>query len=118
MQALLAQTPTPDKINSATLGDGRNYSGYRFNQRGNELLDNITGKMDYNLSPKHAISATYAHNRDNSDRPDASNNFGVTPAVTESDARGPGGGVLAMDAGFDHHQRAARRLQPDLRVLQ
>ncbi len=82
MQALLAQTPTPDKINSATLGDGRNYSGYRFNQRGNELLDNLTGKMDYNLSPKHAISATYAHNRDNSDRPDASNNFGVAPAVT------------------------------------
>lgn len=81
MQPLLAQIPTGDKINNAQAGDGRNYGGYRFNQRNNELLDNVTGKVDYNLSPRHAVSGTYAHNRDNSDRPDASNNYGVAPAV-------------------------------------
>ena len=83
IQALPAKTPAASQINSDTVGDGRNYSGYRFNQQGNELLDNITGKVDYNLSTRHAVSATYAHNRDNSDRPDYSNNFGVTPAVTD-----------------------------------
>jgi hypothetical protein len=81
MQALIAQTPSADKINNNLVGDDRNYSGYRFNQRNNELLDNVTGKADYNLSPKHAVSATYAHNRDNSDRPDSSNNYGIVPSV-------------------------------------
>ena len=31
---------------------------------------------------RHAVSGTYAHNRDNSDRPDSSNNYGLVPAVT------------------------------------
>src|SRR5260370_27003651 len=30
----------------------------------------------------NAVSGTYAPNRDNSDRPDASNNYGLVPAVT------------------------------------
>jgi hypothetical protein len=81
MQALMNQTPAGSLINSSTVGDGRNYGGYRFNQRNNETMDNVTGKVDYNLSTKHAVSGTYAHNRDNSDRPDASNNFGLVPAV-------------------------------------
>ena len=33
IQTLLAQVPTPDKINNADVGDGRNTGGYRFNQR-------------------------------------------------------------------------------------
>ena len=74
--------PTPDKINNADVGDGRNTGGYRFNQRDNELNDNVTGKMDYNLSPRHAISGTYLWNRDNSDRPDAENDFSLAPKVT------------------------------------
>ena len=42
----------------------------------------MTGKLDYNINTRHALSGTYAHNRDNSDRPDASNNYGLVPAVT------------------------------------
>ncbi len=44
------KTPTRDKINNFDVGDGRNTGGYRFNQRNNELLDNVTGKVDYNIS--------------------------------------------------------------------
>jgi hypothetical protein len=79
IQPLLAQVPTT--INNSSVGDGRNTGGYRFNQRDNDLLDNITGRIDYNLSTKNALSGSYSHNRDNSDRPDASNNFGLVPAV-------------------------------------
>jgi hypothetical protein len=74
--------PTPDKINNADVGDGRNTGGYRFNQAANELNDNVTGKIDYNLSPRHAISGTYLWNRDNSDRPDAENDYSLVPKVT------------------------------------
>jgi hypothetical protein len=82
MLPILAQVPTGDKINNSDVGDGRNTGGYRFNQRNNELLDNLTGKMDYNITTRHAVSGTYAHNRDNSDRPDVSNNYGPVPATT------------------------------------
>ena len=83
MQPILAKIPTGDKINNNDVGDGRNTGGYRFNQRANELQDNVTGKVDYNITTKHAVSASYAHNRDNSDRPDASNNYDIVPAVTD-----------------------------------
>ena len=82
IQTLLAQVPTPDKINNAVVGDGRNTGGYRFNQRDNELNDNVTGKIDYNLSPRHAIGGTYLWNRYNVDRPDAENDYSVAPKVT------------------------------------
>ena len=82
IQALLAQVPTPDKINNADVGDGRNTGGYRFNQRSNELNDNVTGKIDYNLSPRHAISGSYLWNRDNSDRPDYENDYSLVPKIT------------------------------------
>src|ERR1035438_8594902 len=64
MQPILAQVPAGDKINNSDVGDGRNTGGYRFNQRNNELLDNLTGKADYNITTRHALSGTYAHNRD------------------------------------------------------
>ena len=83
MQQVLSQVPGGDKINNSDVGDGRNTGGYRFNQRNNELLDNLTGKLDYTITTRHAVSGTYAHNRDNSDRPDYSNNYGLVPAVTD-----------------------------------
>jgi hypothetical protein len=64
------------------VGDGRNTGGYRFNQRDNELNDNVTGKIDYNLSPRHAISGSYLWNRDNADRPDAENDYALIPKIT------------------------------------
>ncbi len=86
IQNLLNQVPGADKINNYEVGDStaglsKNTAGYRFNQRANELRDNITGKLDYDLSTRHAFSATYAWNRDNLDRPDAENDFALAPKV-------------------------------------
>jgi Carboxypeptidase regulatory-like domain len=79
MQTLLNQVPAT--INSPLVGDGLNTGGYRFNQRNNETRDNVTGKIDYNLSTRHAISGSYLWNRDNSDRPDAENDYSQIPKV-------------------------------------
>jgi hypothetical protein len=85
IQNLLNQVPT--QINNYEVGDStpgqlRNVAGYRFNQRDNETRDNITGKIDYNISAQQAVSGTFAWNRDNSDRPDAENDFSLIPKVT------------------------------------
>lgn len=81
VQTILNQVPGAQFINTNTVGDGLNTGGYRFNQRDNETRDNITAKIDYNLSTKHAISGSYAYNRDDSDRPDAENDFSAVPKV-------------------------------------
>ena len=57
-------------------------AGYRFNQRANEIRDNITGKIDYNISTSQAVSGSYLWNRDNSDRPDLENDYSLIPKVT------------------------------------
>jgi len=87
IQNLLSQMPTPDKINNFDVGDStpgnlRNTAGYRFNQRSNEIRDNITGKIDYNISTSQAISGSYLWNRDDSDRPDLENDYSLIPKVT------------------------------------
>jgi hypothetical protein len=93
IQGILNQVPGPQAINSQLVGDGLNTVGYRFNQRNNETRDNFTGKLDYNLSTRHALALTYLHNRDNSDRPDVGDdttiptnttayNFSTVPAIT------------------------------------
>jgi len=87
IQSLLSQVPGPGNINNFETGDSttstlRNTAGYRFNQQDNEIRDNVTGKLDYNVSTRHAISGTFAWNRDNSDRPDAENDYSSIPKVT------------------------------------
>jgi hypothetical protein len=79
IQTLLNQVPGAQYINSNLVGDGLNTGGYRFNQRDNETRDNVTGKIDYNLSTKHAISGSYLWNRDNTDRPDLENDYSLIP---------------------------------------
>jgi hypothetical protein len=86
IQGILAQIPTPDKINNFRAGDSsasllRNTAGYSFQAQNNDTRDNVTAKVDYNLSTRHAFATTYIWNRDNQDRPDASNDFSVTPKV-------------------------------------
>jgi hypothetical protein len=81
IQPILSQVPGPQFINTNTIGDALNIGGYRFNQRANEIRDNVTGKLDYNVSTKHALSGSYAWNRDNSDRPDAENDYALVPKV-------------------------------------
>ncbi|PWU12456.1 MAG: hypothetical protein C5B51_00575 [Terriglobia bacterium] len=87
IQNLLNQVPGPEKINNFQTGDStpgalRNTAGFRFNQRDNEIRDNVTGKLDFNISPRHAVSGTFAWNRDNSDRPDAENDYSAIPKVS------------------------------------
>ncbi len=81
IQNLLTQVPAASLINSNVVGDGLNTAGYRFNQRDNETRDNVTGKLDYNISTRHAVSGSYLWNRDNSDRPDAENDYSAIPKV-------------------------------------
>ncbi len=54
MQTLLDQVPGPEFINNFQVGDGLNTAGYRFNQRDNGTRDNVTAKIDYNVSTRHA----------------------------------------------------------------
>ncbi|HYW47376.1 MAG TPA: TonB-dependent receptor [Bryobacteraceae bacterium] len=70
MQNLLSQVPGPQYINNNEVGDGLNTAGYRLNKRDNATRDNVTSKVDYNISTRHAVSAAYIWNRDNVDRPD------------------------------------------------
>jgi len=86
---LLSQVPGPDKINNYDVGDSqsgflRNTAGYRFNVRDNRTRDNLTARIDYNLSTRHVFTGSYLWNRDNLDRPDAENDFSVAPKVTNT----------------------------------
>jgi hypothetical protein len=85
MQNLLKQIPAGSSINNYEVGDSSpgflaNTAGYRFNQRSNEVRDNITGRIDYNLSTRHVFSTSYLWNRDNTDVPDPT--FQVIPNTT------------------------------------
>src|SRR4051812_179814 len=81
IQPILALVPGPQFINSNTVGDGLNTGGYRFNERDNGIRDNITGKIDYNVSTRHALSGAYSWNRYNLDRPDGENDYSAIPKV-------------------------------------
>ena len=68
VQGLLAQVPAVG--NNSSIGDGLNTTGYSFNARSNTTRDNVTSKVDYNLSTKHVFSGSYNWNRDIPDRND------------------------------------------------
>src|SRR5580692_3504165 len=82
MQTLLNQVPGAQFINNNLVGDGLNTAGYRFDQRSNEIRDNATWRLDYDVNTSNALSASFAWNRDNSDRPDAENDFSLIPKVS------------------------------------
>jgi hypothetical protein len=89
--ALLAKIPTPDKINTYNVGDSsasllRNTAGFLFNQRNNRIRNNVTGRIDYAMSPKSTISGTYAWNSDLLDRPDVQTvGYQLAPPCTNDD---------------------------------
>jgi len=62
----------------------RNTGGYSFLTRSNGTRDNITGKVDYILSPKNVFTGTYIWNRDIPDRADATNDYSTVPKVTNN----------------------------------
>ena len=85
MQGFLAKVPTT--YNNFNVGDSsaallRNTAGYQFNVRDNRTRDNVTGKLDYNLSTKNSLSLTFIFNRDLLDRPDQDSTFDTVPNVT------------------------------------
>jgi hypothetical protein len=87
MQTILNQVPGPQFINNTLAGDSTqgtlmNFAGYRFNQRSDADRDNVTGKIDYSISPKHSFSGAFSWNRYNSDRPDYENDYSVVPKIT------------------------------------
>lgn len=87
---ILQQVPDPSKANNYRLGDSRegdirNTIGSSFLARNNDIRDNVTGKLDYNLSVKHVLSGTFSWNRDILDRNDLSNDYMVVPKVSNDD---------------------------------
>jgi hypothetical protein len=80
---LLKQTPATG--NTSDAGDGLNTTGYAFNARSDVTRDNVTGKLDYYLSPRHVFSGSYLWNREIVDRPDAGTFYTTTPPVFNDD---------------------------------
>jgi len=91
IKALIDKEPAASAINSTSAGDSaslavlRNTGGYSYNLRNNRIRNNVTGKLDYNMSPKNSFAVTYAWNSDLLDRPDQSNNYTVLPPVSNDD---------------------------------
>jgi hypothetical protein len=72
----------PAAGNSTEVGDRRNTIGYQFNARSNETRDNVTAKVDYNLSTRNVFAASYIWNRDIVDRPDLGSFYTTAPPVS------------------------------------
>jgi len=90
IQKLLAQVPAPEKINNFRAGDSdedtlRNTAGYSFLVRDSRTRDNVTGKLDYHPSPKHAFSGSYIWNRDIVDRSDLGSDYSTVPKTFNND---------------------------------
>jgi len=91
IQALINQTPPASKINNYRTGDSLptgvqlNTAGYSYFVRDNRDRDNVTGKLDYNLSDKHVLNGSFAWNRDLLDRPDAAVTYSSIPPVQNDD---------------------------------
>lgn len=89
--ALINQLPSGSQANNFRLGDSsesllRNTVGYSYNIRNNRTRDNVTGKVDYYLTEKHAFAGTILWNRDILDRNDLTNNFDLVPPVANDGA--------------------------------
>ncbi len=92
MNSLLAQVPGPQKINNFRVGDSQpgqllNTAGYSFLVRDNQERDNVTGKIDYYITPRNSVTATYSWNRDRVDRPDVTVGYSPIPPFQNNDAR-------------------------------
>ena len=89
--SLISKIPPPSAINNFNSGDSsaallRNTAGYLFNQRSDRKRNNVTGKIDYNMSTKSTLSGTYAFNSDLLDRPDVQSvGYQVVPPVNNND---------------------------------
>jgi hypothetical protein len=92
MSQLLKQVPGPQFINNYNVGDSQpgqllNTAGYLLLARNNQERDNATGKLDYYMTPKNSVTATYSWNRDRVDRPDQGLAYNPIPPLQNNDAR-------------------------------
>lgn len=105
--AIIKLLPAPSQINNTRLGDStaslvRNTGGYSFNQGNNRDRNNLTAKLDYNISPKHTLSGTFLYNTDLLDRPDVTaTSFALVPLVSNDDK------VYAGNAGWRWNPRSS-----------
>ncbi len=88
--AMLANVPSPEKINNFRVGDSKpgqllNTAGYSYLVRSNENKNHFTGTADYNLSTKNVITGAFAYNNHYVDRPDAGVNYSTIPAAYNDD---------------------------------
>jgi hypothetical protein len=91
-QALLAAVPGPENINNFRAGDStsallRNSAGYAFQARNARFRDNVTSRLDYYLSPRNVLSASYVWNRDDLDRNESGNDYSKVPKVQVAGSR-------------------------------
>jgi hypothetical protein len=92
MQQLLAAVPGPEKINSFRAGDSResllrNTAGYSFIRQGHHNRDNVTFKLDHNLSTANTFTGSFIWNRQELTRSDLVNDFSTVPKVHQDDKR-------------------------------
>jgi hypothetical protein len=79
IQRLLDRTPREG--NNTTIGDGLNTTGYSFTAQSKRDRDNITAKVDYNLSTSNVFSGTFVWNQEIADRSDVGPFYSDTPPV-------------------------------------
>lgn len=90
IQGILANVPAGSAANTFQVGDSsaalqRNTIGYAFQAGNNRDRNNTLGKLDYILSTKHSLAATYAFNNDKINRSDAFRDYNVKPVVNNED---------------------------------
>jgi hypothetical protein len=82
IQSYLSQVPAVG--NNTGPGDGLNTTGYTFNAQSNTTRDNVTGKVDYNLTTKHSFAGSYNWQRDIPDRNDGTYFSLVPPTFNDN----------------------------------
>lgn len=78
---ILANVPAVG--NNTNVGDQRNTTGFRFNQRSNTDRDNFTMRLDYDINPRNTLSGVYTWGRESNDRTDLSGGYTVEPLVVQ-----------------------------------
>ena len=69
--------------NTNEAGDGRNTTGFRFNQQANQDRNSFTTRIDYDLSSKHSIWGVYNHVKEGNLRTDIDGSFNLVPLATQ-----------------------------------
>lgn len=69
--------------NSVEVGDGRNTTGFRFNQDSNAEQNNFATRIDYNINDRHALKGIFRYVYQTVQRNDVDASFNTTPLVDQ-----------------------------------